>query len=72
VQQNQHNDPCPGAMAFYHANEDYFKGGGFDDPISGNKFEAIEGYFLKGYIPGLQGNCGDDVSTGVFTIYLDK
>jgi predicted nucleic acid-binding Zn ribbon protein len=72
IQENQHNDPCPGAMAFYHQNETYFKGGGFDDPITGNKYQAIEGYFLKGYIPGLQGACGDDISTGVFTTYLDK
>jgi hypothetical protein len=64
------NGDCPGATQFYSDNEIFFKGGG--DDITGNKYMAIEGYFLKGYIPGTKGNCGTNIDTGVFTIYLDK
>jgi len=64
------NGQCPGATQFYKDNEAYFKGGG--DDITGNKYMAIEGYFLSGYVPGMKGNCGDEIDTGIFTIYLDK
>ena len=60
---------CPGATKFYEDNIDFFKGGG--DPIKGADYNAIEGYFLTEYIPGLQGKCEYDPD-GPFTIYLDK
>lgn len=64
------NHTCPGATQFYKENEGFFKGGG--DDITGADYNAIEGYFLTGYVPGLKGNCGDEIDTGVFTVYLNK
>jgi hypothetical protein len=68
---------CPGATKFYNDNEACFKGNGklecdeAADMISGNDYNAVEGYFLTGYVPGMKGDCGDDIGTGVFTVHLD-
>ena len=64
------NGTCPGADAFYTANESFFKGG--QDPIKGNDYNAIEGYFVKGYVPDLKGSCGYDPDMDVFSVYMNK
>ena len=64
------NGDCPGAEAFYQANWNLFHGGG--DPLKGADFNAIEGYFLKGYVPGLKGGCGYNPDMDVFSVYLNK
>lgn len=59
---------CPGAQTFFDNNEELIKstqGVGVD-------YNAIEGYFLKGYVPGLMGSCGYDPNMDVFSVYLDK
>jgi hypothetical protein len=68
---------CPGATKFYNDNKACFKGNGKKecdeaaDIITGNDYNAVEGYFLTGYVPGMKGDCGDDIDTGVFTVHLD-
>ena len=58
---------CPGYSRFAELNDK--KNGG---NIAGTEsIKTIEGYFLTGYIPGLEGR-GDPTETGVFTVYLDE
>lgn len=61
-------DDCPGAQTFFDHNEALIK----STPGVGVDYNAIEGYFLKGYVPGLQSSCGYDPDMDVFSVYLDK
>ena len=65
--QTQKGD-CPGATAFYELNKSAI----IHELKAGADYNAIEGYFLKGYIPGLKGGCGFDPDLDVFTVYLNK
>ena len=40
--------------------------------IKGNNTKSVEGYFLWGYVPGLEGRGDDDFLSRVFTVYLDE
>jgi len=54
---------CPAATEFFNLNH--------KDPKFPDSYRAIEGYFVKGYVPGLGGDCEYDPD-GPYTIYLDR
>ncbi len=53
---------CPGMRRAWELNQAMFNG----------TIRSIEGYFLEGYIPGLEGRGEYDIDTGVYTIYLTE
>lgn len=59
------NKVCPGIQRAMDLNTQLNNG-------QKQSIRSIEGYFLTGYVPGLEGRDDYDFDTGVFTIYLDQ
>jgi hypothetical protein len=59
------SDNCPGITRAMDLNTQLTKG-------QKQSTVSIEGYFLTGYVPGLEGRDDFEFDTGVFTVYLDQ
>lgn len=58
---HQADQACPGIKKAVELNPDLH-----------SNIDAIEGYFLEGPVPGLDGRSDTYIDTGVYTIYLDR